>query len=72
MKSGDDTNWLPEDYVLHLTALEAGAMMSCLQVSKQAFPNLNLFEVNVRGRDKPMPMVDRLIEKLDEERKRHL
>lgn len=67
-----EDNWLPEDYVIHLTALEAGALISCLQVSKSAFPGLNWFEVNVKGRDKPMKMVDRLIEKLQEERLKHV
>lgn len=67
-----EENWLPEDYVLHLTSLEAGALIAALQVSKTAFPGLNWFEVNVRGREKPVKMIDRLIEKCEEERKRHV
>jgi hypothetical protein len=66
-----DNNWLPENYVLRLTALEAGALMACLELSKERFPALTHFKVNVKGRNKPVSMMDRLIEKLEEERARH-
>lgn len=67
-----EDNWLPENYVIRLTALEAGALMACLELSKKQFPNLSFFEINVKGRDKPMKLMDRLIEKLNEERARHV
>lgn len=63
--------WLAEDYILRLTPLEAGALRGFLHTAKENDPRVSSFMVRVRGRAGEIPMIDRLIEKVEEEVKRH-
>lgn len=55
--------WLPESYHLHLTALEAGALMAI--VSDPRLKSMDEFRVRVRGRDEDVPIRERLLEKME-------
>lgn len=69
-----DQHWLADDYIIRLTPLEAGALMALVAAAKGR--GEGSFEVNVplpgtNGDYVTMPMIDRLIGKLEEEYHRH-
>jgi len=62
------SNWLPEIVVLKLTAFEAGALAAILHAEKRR--GESTFPVNKpgpNGEPIEIPMIDRLIEKLNEQ-----
>lgn len=64
--------WLPENYVLRLTAFECGALVPILQAAKQS--GVGTFAISKPGPDgEPVEttMVDRLTEKLLKTVKEH-
>lgn len=65
-EANDDREWLPEDGILRLTALEVGALRGMLEAYRGEHPQtVTSFLVMVRGREKPVPMIDHLIEKVE-------
>lgn len=68
--TSEEEGWLPDDYVLKLTALELGALRGFLE-SARAVPALNTFRVFVKGRTGSIPMIERLLEKIEQETRRH-
>lgn len=63
-------DYLPENFVIHFTALEAGFLAGLLFDVKLTRPQLNRLKVRVQGRAGEMSMLDRLIEKLEQEHKK--
>lgn len=62
---GDKADYLPEDYVLKLTKLEAGFLAGIVIQSREEHPQARKLVVKVRGRAAPVVMIDHLIEKLE-------
>lgn len=59
-------NWLPANYHLDLTALELGALAGIIYSHRMLHRELNdQFVVRVKGREEPMLMIDRLLEKVE-------
>lgn len=63
--------WLPEDHVIKLTALEAGFLAGLVKQAIRDHPQLAVIQTNAKGRDLPMPILDRIFEKLEEEAARN-
>lgn len=60
--------WLPEDYVLRLTALELGCLVAVLYAAKdQGIGSALINKRGPNGEKVPIEMIDRLIEKVRDE-----